>query len=148
MEQRTMMHFFIFKRLNPYDIFTKLLSVYGNNALNLSKVNKRHRFFADKRIELCDNPRSGQPLHHNLVEILGAMYVKCHFTPYKKHCVHFMIAKATFLCILYKVLHLENLIHVRFRILWTTIQKPKEWYFRTDCLKSWRKIKRIIFIIF
>jgi hypothetical protein len=42
---------------------------------------------------------------------------------------------------------LKSLIYIGFRTLWTAIEKLKEWHFRTDCLKSWRKMKRKTFII-
>jgi hypothetical protein len=107
-EERAIIRFFTFKKLNPFDICTKLLSAYENNALVLWKVHKWHQCFADRKIELCDNPWSGQPLQGNLAEILGAMLRKCHFTSCKRLCVHFMIAMAMCLRILDKVLHLEK----------------------------------------
>jgi hypothetical protein len=37
----------------------------------------------------------------------------------------------------------NNSLYVGFRTLWKAIKKLKEWHFLMDCLKSWRKMKRM-----
>jgi hypothetical protein len=113
MEQRAIVRFFILKSLNPRDIRTELLSVYGPNALALSMMYKWYQLFVDVRIELCDDPRSGRPLRNDLAEALGAMLQECTFTLCKKLCAHLRLAMTMCLYILHYVLLVK-----KFNLCW------------------------------
>jgi hypothetical protein len=61
MEQRAAVRFSTLKKLSARDITVELEGVYGHEALSLSAVKKRRKRFANGRITLKDDPRSGTP---------------------------------------------------------------------------------------
>jgi hypothetical protein len=65
MKQRAVVRFFTIKKLSVKDIRSEFEGAYGHEALSPSPVKKWHKCFANGRINLDDDPRSGIP--HNAI---------------------------------------------------------------------------------
>jgi hypothetical protein len=79
MELPAIVRFLTLKKLFAWDMMAELERVHGSKALSLSAVKKWRKRFANGRITLEDDSRSGRPPGIDLCESLRALIDE---TPY------------------------------------------------------------------
>jgi transposase len=115
MEQRAVIRFLTLKGLHAVAIVAELRCVYKEDALAIATVKKWYKRFVEGRTSLCDSPRSGRPLSHDLAEAIASMLKEKPFASCKVLCRHFRIAKTTSL----RIVH-DNLGMKKFNLLWVS----------------------------
>jgi transposase len=73
MEQRVIARLLTLKGLKATEIEMELTSVYIDEALQISAVNKWRRHFLQGRTELGDKPRSGRPANSDLRQVIAEL---------------------------------------------------------------------------
>jgi hypothetical protein len=104
MKQGAAVRFLILKRSSAKGVWADLEGVYGLEALCLSPVRKWRNGFANGRIALEDDPRSGRPPQNDLSESIRALIETSPFLLCKPMCQKLRMAKKTCLHVLHKSL--------------------------------------------
>jgi hypothetical protein len=108
MEQQAVIRFFTLKGLCVPALAAELEMASGAEALVFLTVKKWRMRFAEGRTWLCDDPKSGKTLTHDLAEAVRSMLKERPFISCKLLAGHFRIKKASCLRILYESLGMRK----------------------------------------
>jgi hypothetical protein len=102
MEQRAAVHYLPIKKLSAKGFRTEFEAVDDHEALSLFVVKKWRKRFANGRINLGDDPRSGRLLESHLAESVRAMLEEIPVISCKRMCKKLRIAKTMCLGVLHE----------------------------------------------